>query len=107
MSDVFTAVADTTRRGILERLRREGALSIAELSEGLPITRQAVTKHLGILADAGLIERSRSGRERLHRLSGEPLKEVSDWLVPYEAEWDARLERLKKHVDGPRARKRP
>lgn len=105
MSDVFAAVADTTRRGILERLRREGALSITELSDGLPITRQAVTKHLSILADAGLIERSRSGRERLHRLSGEPLKEVSDWLAPYEAEWDARLERLKKHVEGSGTRK--
>ena len=106
MSDVFAAVADTTRRGILERLRRGGPLSITELSAGLPISRQAVTKHLAVLADAGLIEQTRRGRERLHRLSGKPLKEVSDWLAPYEAEWDARLERLRRHVDGHGARKR-
>ncbi len=54
MSDVFAAVADTTRRQILERLRTEGALSISALSDGLPMTRQAATKHLDILQEAGL-----------------------------------------------------
>jgi DNA-binding transcriptional ArsR family regulator len=97
--DVFSAVADTTRRGILERLREEGPLSITELSARLPMTRQAVTKHLRILEGAGLIEKSARGRERLHALSGAPLREVSDWLAPYEAEWDERLDRLRDHVE--------
>ena len=100
MSDVFAAVADTTRRGILERLRTEGALSISALSDGLPMTRQAVTKHLKILGEAGLIDKSVRGRERLHTLAGDPLREVSDWLAPYEAGWDERLDRLRSHLKG-------
>ncbi len=100
MPDVFAAVADTTRRGILERLRTEGPLSISALSAGLPMTRQAVTKHLRILGEAGLIEKSARGRERLHALAGDPLREVSDWLAPYEAAWDERLDRLRSHLQG-------
>ncbi len=100
MSDVFAAVADTTRRLILERLRTEGALSISALSDGLPMTRQAATKHLDILQEAGLIEKNMRGRERLHTLSGAPLREVSDWLAPYEAAWDERLARLRAHLEG-------
>lgn len=100
MSDVFAAVADTTRRRLLERLRTEGPLPITSLSEDLPITRQAVTKHLRVLEDAGLIVKQARGRERVHALSGAPLRAVSDWLAPYEAEWDDRLLRLRAHVDG-------
>lgn len=98
--DVFAAVGDRTRRGILERLRREGSLSITEIAEPLPVTRQAVTKHLDILENAGLIDRRLRGRERLHSLRADPLRLVSEWLEPYEAEWDARLDRLRSHVDG-------
>lgn len=98
--DVFAAVGDRTRRGILERLRREGPLSITEIAEQLPVTRQAVTKHLDILENAGLIDRRLRGRERLHTLRADPLRLVSEWLDPYEAEWDARLDRLRSHVEG-------
>lgn len=98
MSDVFAAVADTTRRHLLERLRREGPLPISSLSEDLPISRQAVTKHLRVLEEAGLIVKRARGRERVHALSGAPLQEVSDWLAPYEAEWDERLDRLRAHL---------
>ena len=100
MPDVFAAVADTTRRQILERLRTEGPVSISTLSDSLPMTRQAVTKHLNVLEEAGLIEKSVRGRERLHTLSGAPLQEVSDWLTPYEVEWDERLDRLRSHLEG-------
>jgi len=99
MSDVFAAVADTTRRHLLERLRTEGPLPISTLSEDLPITRQAVTKHLRVLEDAGLIQKQARGRERVHALSGAPLRALSDWLAPYEAEWDERLQRLRTHLD--------
>jgi len=99
MDMVFTAVADPTRRTILDRLRTDGPLSIRALSDGLPITRQAVSKHLGILLQAQLISRERRGRERLHRLTAEPLCEIRDWLDDYSAVWGARLDRLKAHVE--------
>lgn len=100
MNDVFAAVADPTRRSILGRLREEGPLSLTELSEPFDISRQAVTKHLGVLEEARLVVREVRGRERIHRISPEPLQAVDDWLAPYAAEWDERLARLKKHVDG-------
>jgi DNA-binding transcriptional ArsR family regulator len=99
MSTPFHALADPTRREILERLRTSGPLSVSEVAEGLPMTRQAVTKHLNALAAARLIQVRRAGRERLHELDAEPLRELYDWLAPYEAEWDRRLERLKKHLE--------
>jgi DNA-binding transcriptional ArsR family regulator len=100
MSDVFTAIGDETRRGILECLRTQGPRSLSELSDPLPMTRQAVTKHLDILEGAGLIRRHVRGRERMHTLRAAPLKELDDWLAPYEAEWDARLARLQNHLKG-------
>ena len=98
MEAVFTAVADPTRRVLLERLRSSGPASIATLGEGLPITRQAVTKHLDQLRAAGLVRVRRSGRERLHELDPEPLREVDDWLRPYAEAWDRRLDALRRHL---------
>jgi len=63
------------------------------------MTRQAVTKHLDALAAAGLVRVRRVGRERLHELDPEPLRELQEWLAPYQAAWDRRLERLKKHIE--------
>jgi DNA-binding transcriptional ArsR family regulator len=99
MSDVFGALADPTRREILERLRREGPLSITQLTAGLPMSRQAVTKHLDLLEGAGLIRRELRGRERIHRIVMEPLEAIDAWLKPYAAAWDERLERLRKHLE--------
>lgn len=100
MNDVFTAVGDPTRRALLGRLRAGGAQSLSELADGFPMSRQAVTKHLDLLERAGLVERHVRGRERVHVLRGEALREVRDWLAPYEAEWDERLERLRRHVES-------
>jgi DNA-binding transcriptional ArsR family regulator len=102
VEDVFAAVADPTRRRILEELRVTGPLSIKQLAEPLPITRQAVTKHLDILVACGLIRVERVGRERLHRLAAEPLQEVEDWLQPYAEIWDRRLARLKRYLEEKR-----
>lgn len=99
MDSVFQAVADPTRRSILERLRDGGALSIQELARPLPMSRQAVTKHLDVLQDAGLVRTERAGRQRLHRLDAAPLKEVGTWLAPYAEAWDRRLARLKSYLD--------
>ncbi|UCG76905.1 MAG: helix-turn-helix transcriptional regulator [Gemmatimonadota bacterium] len=99
MITAFDALADPTRRRILERLRTSGTLSLSQVARGLPITRQAVTKHLDALAAAGLVRVQRAGRERLHALDAEPLRQVSEWLAPYEAEWDRRLSRLRRHLE--------
>lgn len=100
MTDVFQALADPTRRAILDRLRVEGALSVKELSAPLPISRQATTKHLDLLTAAGLIRHEWSGRERHHSLVAPALEPVSTWLEPYSRAWDRRLDRLKAHVEN-------
>jgi DNA-binding transcriptional ArsR family regulator len=97
--DAFAAVADPTRRQLLDRVRRSQPLSLNELAEGLPITRQAVTKHLNALRDAGLLRIRRVGRERLHELNPTPLVAVEEWLAPYAAAWDERLARLRQHLE--------
>jgi len=100
MPDVFAAVSDPTRRLILGRLRDEGESSLKTLARHLPMSRQAVTKHLDILVAAGLVTKRAQGRKRLHALRPEPLREVGDWLAPYAAAWDERLERLRFHLHG-------
>jgi DNA-binding transcriptional ArsR family regulator len=98
MTSVFEAVADPTRRVLLERLRASGGLSISELGAGLPMSRQAVTKHLDALRSAGLLQVRTSGRERLHELDARPLQAVDDWLRPYAEAWDRRLDALRRHL---------
>jgi DNA-binding transcriptional ArsR family regulator len=84
---------------MLARMQSEGPLSIKQLAAPLPISRQAVTKHLDILHASGLVRVQRAGRERLHSLDSSPLKEVGDWLEPYAREWDERLSRLQRHLE--------
>lgn len=100
MNDVFHAVGDPTRRVILNTLRESGPLSVKELSGPLPMSRQAVTKHLDILEAVGLVGRATQGRERIQFLQAEPLRAMDDWLEPYAVAWEERLERLRTHVDG-------
>ena len=95
----FEALADPTRRALLDRCAGGGALSLSQLAYQLPMTRQAVTKHLDALSDAGLVSVSRRGRERLHSLNAAPLREIDAWLAPYAAAWDQRLERLQAHLE--------
>jgi DNA-binding transcriptional ArsR family regulator len=95
---VFAAVADPTRRRLLERLLAGGSLSVTDLGAGLPMTRQAVSKHLGILRASGLVRVRRDGREQLHELDPRPLQAVDDWLRPYAAAWDERLAALRRHL---------
>lgn len=99
METIFNAVADPTRRQILERLRAHGPLSIKQLADPLPISRQAVTKHLNILLASQLVEMRRVGRERLHFLQPRPLQELEEWLRPYSEAWDRRLTRLQQHLE--------
>lgn len=99
MSTVFEALADPTRRRILDTLREQGALSVNEVARPLTMTRQGATKHLDVLIASGLVRVRREGRQRMHELDPAPLTKVEDWLAPYAAEWDRRLERLRRHVD--------
>jgi DNA-binding transcriptional ArsR family regulator len=97
---VFGALADPTRRRVLDEVGRRGAATATQLAADLPVTRQAVAKHLGILADAGLVHAGRAGRETRYRLTPEPLGEVIDWLAHMGAEWDQRLAALQRVAAG-------
>ena len=97
MTDVFSALADPSRRRLLEELAGKDA-SVTELAQTLPVTRQAVAKHMAALASAGLVESRRVGRERLYRLNPEPLDGAAGWIARVGSEWDERLGRLRDHV---------
>lgn len=97
---VFTALADPSRRFMIERLAEHGRATPTELAGELPVTRQAVTKHLAALHRAGLVERTRSGRETLYTLTPGPLESAAVWLQRVGSEWDERLAALARHV-GP------
>jgi DNA-binding transcriptional ArsR family regulator len=93
LSDTFTALGDPTRRAILARLR-EGDATVKELADPLPISVQAVSKHLKVLERAGLIERGRRAQLRPSQLQAGPLKEAVDWLETYRRFWEDGFDRL-------------
>lgn len=85
MDEVFRALADASRRALLDALRDRGGQSLRELGEGLDMTRQAVAKHLGVLEDAGLVVTSWHGREKHHHLNAAPINDVADrWIRRYD-----------------------
>jgi len=91
---VFAALADPTRRLLVDALAREPALSASRLAGELPISRQAVAKHLATLDRAGLVDARREGRETRYRLTPEPMEEAMRWMAAAGARWDAGLDRL-------------
>jgi DNA-binding transcriptional ArsR family regulator len=97
LSDTFAALADPTRRRILARLA-EGEATVTELAEPLPISVQAVSKHLKVLEGAGLIERERRARLRPSRLRGAPLREALDWLAAYHRFWGDSFDRMEERL---------
>lgn len=101
---VLGALADPTRRGMVETLLRDGVTSVPALSGDLPISRQAVAKHLATLGDAGLVERvDGPGREVRYRLRPGALDATAAWVGATASAWDARLDRLRRAVEhGPR-----
>jgi DNA-binding transcriptional ArsR family regulator len=102
---VFGALADPTRRLMLGTLLRDGATSVPVLTAELPITRQAIAKHLAVLDGAGLIERQPGGggREVHYQLRPEALAPAAAWLQEADAAWAGRLDRLKSAVESNRA----
>ncbi len=95
---VFSALSDPGRRRLLETLAGRESASLTELAAQLPVTRQAVSKHLAALGKAGLVEAERAGRETRYRLTPEPLGEAAAWIEQVGSAWDARLARLREHL---------
>jgi DNA-binding transcriptional ArsR family regulator len=102
----FTALVDPTRRAILARLERKESATVSELAEPFAILLPAVMKHLDVLADAGLITRTKSGRTVTVRLRFQPMREAMEWLSRYERFWTAGLERLAAHAERKEAEAR-
>jgi DNA-binding transcriptional ArsR family regulator len=94
MDAVFHALSDPSRRRMIDRLRPGAALSLTNLGEGLPITRQAVAKHVAVLEGAGLLRSVRRGRERLHALTPAPLDAAAAWIDERRALWAGALDAL-------------
>jgi DNA-binding transcriptional ArsR family regulator len=95
---VFSALADERRRSLVEVLAERGSATATELAAGLPVTRQAVAKHLASLGEAGLVAVTRSGREARYRLTPEPLGDAVAWIERVGASWDERLAALERHL---------
>ncbi len=97
--DVFHAISDPTRRALLD-LVAQSEQPVKTLAQAFAMSRPAISQHLRILKQAGLVVERRVGREHLYRLQAIPLQEVSDWVQHYERFWRERLELLGEHLDA-------
>lgn len=100
---IFVALADPTRRYVVRALADGREVTVTELAERLPISRQAVTKHLAMLAEAGLVRGVRRGREHRYHLVAEGLDEATAWMADVGGRWDRRLADLKADLEEPRS----
>jgi len=101
MDAAFKALADPVRRQLLDALHARNGRTLGELCEGRGMTRQAVTKHLAVLAGANLVVTERRGREKLHYLNPVPIQEIAErWIGKYERGRLAALSALKRHLEG-------
>lgn len=98
---VFRALADSSRRRLLDRLHRKNGQTLGELCRGLAMTRQAVAKHLAILEAANLVASKREGREKLHFINPVPINQIAErWISKFEERRLSALSALKKHLEG-------
>ena len=102
MDRTFWALADPTRRGVLQRLIQKPGLSVSELAESFSLKLPGMTKHLDVLSDAGLITRTKTGRTVAVNLSPAPIREAMRWLRQYERFWSVSLDRLTALVEQDR-----
>ncbi|MGI8525010.1 MAG: ArsR/SmtB family transcription factor [Pseudolabrys sp.] len=96
---IFNALSDRTRRGMLARLSGKNTLSVSELAEPIDMSLPAVMKHLGVLSDAGLIKRSKTGRIVACALDAKPMQQANQWLERYQRFWTASFDRLAAHLE--------
>src|ERR1039458_8976433 len=100
MDEVFKALADPTRRGLLDELFRRDGQTLSALEARIEMSRFGVMKHLGVLEEAGLVTTRRQGREKLHYLNTVPIRLVHDrWVSKYAEPWSATLSALKTHLE--------
>jgi DNA-binding transcriptional ArsR family regulator len=100
MDDVFKALADPTRRRLLDELFAHDGQSLSDLEEGLPMSRFGVMKHLRVLEAAGLVTTRKQGREKLHFLNPVPIQTIYErWVGKYTASWAGPLTRLKRDLE--------
>ncbi|MBV6626809.1 MAG: winged helix-turn-helix transcriptional regulator [Rivularia sp. (in: Bacteria)] len=97
-ADVFQVIADPTRRAILDLLV-VGEQPVKQLAEPFAMSLPAISQHLQVLCEAGLVEMRKSGRQRLYKLKPEPLKQVSLWLANYEQFWEQKLNALGNYLE--------
>jgi DNA-binding transcriptional ArsR family regulator len=95
---VFEVLAEPNRRRILDLLR-EKQRPVGDLVTQLGISQPAVSKHLRVLRDAGLVEVTADAQRRLYRVRAEPLREIDEWLTPYRKAWSKRIDALERHLD--------
>lgn len=105
LSVTFQALSDPTRRAILERLSK-GTASVSELAEPFDMSGPAITKHLKVLENAGLITREKEAQFRPSKLNGAPLKEAQDWMQQYKTFWEESFDRLEIYLDSLNAKKK-
>lgn len=103
LSTTFKALADPTRRAILQQLSK-GEATVNELAEPFDLSIQAISKHLKVLESAGLVEKDRRGQLRPTTIKGAPLKQAADWLLGYSSFWDDSLDRLDDHLKSKKGR---
>lgn len=106
-ADVYAAIADGTRRAVLLRLAREGERNVTQLLEPLSISQPAVSKHLRVLREVGLVSSRQEGRTKLYRVEAGMLREVFDWVSLFEKLWDHKLDALGEYLDKKHAKKKP
>jgi len=94
----FAVLAEPTRREILDLLR-DGERSVGDLVDRLAISQPAVSKHLRVLRDAGLVDVRADAQRRLYRVRPQPLAEIDEWLAPYRRLWSRSLDRLERHLE--------
>ncbi|MCW5776194.1 MAG: helix-turn-helix transcriptional regulator [Phycisphaeraceae bacterium] len=98
-NEVFGAVAEPRRRDIIAALSDGSSRAVGELVAALGLAQPTVSKHLGVLRDAGIVSVTRRGRHRLYRLEGERLKPVHDWAKTFERFWSHQLDRIKERAE--------
>jgi DNA-binding transcriptional ArsR family regulator len=98
-ADVYSAIADPTRRALLLRLARDGEKNVTELLEPFSISQPAVSKHLRILREARLVRSRKVGRIRVYAVEASKLREVHDWVTHFEKYWDEKLDALGRYLD--------
>lgn len=94
LDSVFSAISDPTRRGILAHLSEHGPASISSLAASFPMSLAGFCKHVNVLEQAGLVARTRHGRENTIAFSAKPLEEAARWMLQYERFWNTKLDRL-------------